>query len=111
MQHTPDLGRADFLAEMRRLLTVLDQAHASVQATAAGYRGTLRISLPNGIVPRRLAAQCREEEPEICIRARPGTQLILVECHDIVDTRLLNVTNNRIPRTGFCWRTASVSDL
>jgi hypothetical protein len=32
-------------------------------------------------------------------------------CHDIVDTRLLSVTNNRIPRTGFCWRTASVSDL
>jgi DNA-binding transcriptional LysR family regulator len=56
------------LEEARRVLTVVDQAKASVKSAAAGYRGRIRVALSDGIPQARLAAllaQCREEEPEV----------------------------------------------
>ncbi len=53
------------------MLSMLEQAKASVKAAATGYRGKLRIALSDGIDPLRLAAllaQCREEEPDVEIR-------------------------------------------
>ena len=60
-----------FLGEARRLLFTLEQAKESAQATAAGFRGRLRIALSDGVAPRRLAsllAQCREKDPLVEIR-------------------------------------------
>ena len=60
-----------FLDEAHRVLSTLKQAIASTQAAAAGYRGTLRIALSDGIPPPRLVAllaRHREEEPEVEIR-------------------------------------------
>lgn len=60
-----------FLNETRRVLTVLDQAVAITKSAGAGYRGTLRIALSDGVAQPWLAvllAQCREEEPEVEIR-------------------------------------------
>ena len=60
-----------FLGDVRRLLGSLDQACASVKAVAAGFRGSLRIAVSDGVVDPRLSAflaRCRIEEPEIEIR-------------------------------------------
>src|SRR6266702_4042264 len=60
-----------FMGEARRVLLTLEQAIASAKAAAAGFRGTLRIALSDGVALPRLAsllARCREEDPEVEIR-------------------------------------------
>jgi DNA-binding transcriptional LysR family regulator len=44
------------LEDARRVFTAIVQAKSNVQAAASGYRGALRIALPDGLVPQRLAA-------------------------------------------------------
>ncbi|MEX0166091.1 LysR family transcriptional regulator [Pseudomonas brassicacearum] len=54
-----------------RIFQTVEQARCNVRAAAAGYRGTLRIALSDGVLPQRLSAvlaRCREEEPEVEIR-------------------------------------------
>ncbi|WYX24942.1 LysR family transcriptional regulator [Achromobacter xylosoxidans] len=60
-----------FLDNVKRVFLVVDQAKASAQAAAAGFRGSLRVAVSDGIVPARLSillAQNRLEEPEVEIR-------------------------------------------
>lgn len=60
-----------FLEEARRVLSTLEQAIASTKSAAAGYRGTLRIALSDGIAQPWLAsllAKCREDEPDVEVR-------------------------------------------
>ncbi len=60
-----------FLADARRVLLTVKQAKANVQSAVAGYRGTLRIAVSDGILPRRMSSlllQSRREEPEVEIR-------------------------------------------
>lgn len=60
-----------FLSEARRVLSALDQAKISGKSAAAGYRGSIRVALSDGIATPRLTAllaQCREEEPDVRIR-------------------------------------------
>ena len=60
-----------FMAEAQRVIFTLEQAKASAKAAAAGYRGTLRIALSDGVSLPRLAsllARCREEDPDVEIR-------------------------------------------
>jgi DNA-binding transcriptional LysR family regulator len=60
-----------FVGEAQRVLLTLEQAIASAKAAAAGFRGTLRIALSDGVALPRLAsllALCREEDPEVEIR-------------------------------------------
>lgn len=60
-----------FLRDARRVILAFEQAKANAKSAAAGYRGTLRIALSDGIAPTRLStllALCREEEPEVEIR-------------------------------------------
>lgn len=60
-----------FLDDVRRVLSSLDQACSSVKAISAGFRGSLRIAVSDGVVDPRLSAflaRCRLEEPEIEIR-------------------------------------------
>lgn len=55
----------------KRIFQAVEQARCNVQAAAAGYRGSIRIALSDGVLPQRLAAvlaRCREEEPEVEIR-------------------------------------------
>jgi DNA-binding transcriptional LysR family regulator len=55
----------------KRIFQAVEQARCNVQAAAAGYCGSLRIALSDGVLPQRLAAvlaRCREEEPEVEIR-------------------------------------------
>jgi len=57
--------------DVRRIFQAVDQARSNVKAAVAGYRGTLRIALSDGVLPQRLSAllaRCREEEPEVEIR-------------------------------------------
>lgn len=56
---------------VQRIFQAVEQARHNVQAAAAGYRGSLRIALSDGVLPQRLSAvlaRCREEEPEVEIR-------------------------------------------
>lgn len=56
------------LEEAQRIFAVVDQARASVQGAAAGYRGRLRVALSDGVPQSRLAALlalCREEDPDV----------------------------------------------
>ena len=60
-----------FAEAVRRIFQAVEQARSNVQAAAAGYRGTLRIALSDGVLPPRLTAilaRCREEEPEVEVR-------------------------------------------
>lgn len=60
-----------FLDNVKRVFLVVDQAKVNTQAAAAGFRGSLRIAVSDGIVPARLSsllAQNRLEEPEVDIR-------------------------------------------
>ena len=60
-----------FLEEVPRVFAALDQARSSVQASAAGYQGQLRIALSDGLSPTRLStlmALSRQEEPDTAIR-------------------------------------------
>jgi DNA-binding transcriptional LysR family regulator len=60
-----------FVGEAQRVLLALEQAKSSAKAAAAGFRGTLRIALSDGVALPRLAsllARCREEDPEVEIR-------------------------------------------
>ena len=62
---------AAFLQDIRRLLTVLEQARENAKAVASGLRGSLRIAVSDGAIDPRLSAflvRCRAEEPEIEIR-------------------------------------------
>lgn len=55
----------------QRIFQAVEQARCNVQAAAAGYRGSLRIALSDGVLPQRLTAvlaRCREEEPDVEIR-------------------------------------------
>jgi DNA-binding transcriptional LysR family regulator len=55
----------------KRIFQAVEQARCNVQAAAAGYCGSLRIALSDGVLPQQLAAvlaRCREEEPEVEIR-------------------------------------------
>ncbi|WP_285374202.1 LysR substrate-binding domain-containing protein [Pseudomonas sp. lyk4-TYG-107] len=54
-----------------RIFEAIEQARSNVQAAVAGYHGTLRIALSDGVLPQRLSAllaRSREEEPEVEIR-------------------------------------------
>lgn len=60
-----------FLKDAHRIVLALEQARANAKSAAAGYRGTLRIALSDGIARPRLSALlalCREEEPDVEIR-------------------------------------------
>jgi DNA-binding transcriptional LysR family regulator len=60
-----------FLEHVPRVFAALQQARDSVQATAAGFNGQLRLALSDGITPSHLPtllAACREEDPGIEIR-------------------------------------------
>ena len=60
-----------FLAGVQRVLSTLEQAQADAKAAAAGFRGTLRIALSDGIALPLLAsvlARCRAEDPDVEIR-------------------------------------------
>lgn len=60
-----------FLEDARRVILAFEQAKANAKSAAAGYRGSLRIALSDGIARTRLStllALCREEEPEVEIR-------------------------------------------
>ncbi|MDY1449030.1 LysR substrate-binding domain-containing protein [Pseudomonas aeruginosa] len=60
-----------FLQDVRRLLTVLEQARENAKAIGSGLRGSIRIAVSDGAIDPRLSvflARCREEEPEIEIR-------------------------------------------
>ncbi|QDF96977.1 LysR family transcriptional regulator [Azoarcus sp. DD4] len=60
-----------FLQDARRMTLAFEQAKANAKSAAAGYRGTLRIALSDGIARTRLIALlalCREEEPDVEIR-------------------------------------------
>ena len=62
---------AAFLQDIRRLLTVLEQARENAKAVASGLRGSWRIAVSDGAIDPRLSAflvRCRAEEPEIEIR-------------------------------------------
>lgn len=57
--------------DVRRIFQAVEQARSNVQAAVAGYRGTVRVALSDGVMPQRLSAilaRCREEEPEVEIR-------------------------------------------
>lgn len=59
------------LADVRVILSMVDQAKRNVRATASGYRGILRIAISDGAVEPRLSAllaRCRAEEPELEVR-------------------------------------------
>ena len=45
-----------FLQDVRRLLSVLEQARENVKAVAAGSRGSLRIAVSDGAIDPRLSA-------------------------------------------------------
>lgn len=60
-----------FLEDAQRIALAVEQAQARAHAAAAGYHGTLRIALSDGIESARLStllAQCREEAPGVSIR-------------------------------------------
>jgi len=60
-----------FLDESRRVLATLDDAVASAQSAAAGFRGNLRIGICDSQAHPRvmsLLARCREEQPDVNIR-------------------------------------------
>jgi DNA-binding transcriptional LysR family regulator len=60
-----------FRDQAQRVLFTLEQAKASAKAAAAGFRGTLRVALSDGVAMPKLAAllaRSREEDPEIAIR-------------------------------------------
>lgn len=60
-----------FLHDAKRMILAFEQAKANAKSAAAGYRGTLRIALSDGIARMHLSALlalCREEEPEVEIR-------------------------------------------
>lgn len=57
--------------DVRRIFQAVEQARSNVQAAVAGYRGTVRVALSDGVLPQRLSAilaRCREQEPEVEIR-------------------------------------------
>ncbi|MDU9027635.1 LysR family transcriptional regulator [Pseudomonas mediterranea] len=58
-------------ADVKRIFQAVEQARSNVQAAAAGYRGSIRVALSDGVLPQRLSsilARCRSEEPEVEIR-------------------------------------------
>ncbi|WP_030132216.1 LysR family transcriptional regulator [Pseudomonas sp. QTF5] len=58
-------------SDVQKIFQAVEQARCNVQAAVAGYRGSLRIALSDGVLPQRLSAilaQSREEEPEVEIR-------------------------------------------
>jgi len=60
-----------FLEDAQRISLAFEQAQARARAAAAGYHGTLRIALSDGIGPARLSALlalCRGEAPNVSIR-------------------------------------------
>jgi len=60
-----------FLDESRRVLATLNNAVASAQSAARGYRGNLRIGICDSHAHPRiisLLARCREEQPDVNIR-------------------------------------------
>lgn len=60
-----------FLEEAQRIASAVDQAHARMRSSAAGYQETLRIALSGGIGPARLSellALCRDEAPDLQVR-------------------------------------------
>jgi DNA-binding transcriptional LysR family regulator len=57
--------------DAKRITLAFEQAQDRARSVAAGYRGTIRIALTDGIDQARLAtllALSREEAPEVCIR-------------------------------------------
>lgn len=60
-----------FLEETQRIVSTVDQAHARMRSSTAGYQGTLRIALSGGLGPARLSellALCRDEAPDVQVR-------------------------------------------
>lgn len=60
-----------FLEDARRIVLAVDRAKGNARSAAAGFRGTLRIAVSNGIARTRISALlalCREEEPEVEVR-------------------------------------------
>lgn len=61
---------ATLLEHIPSIFAAVEQARASVQDVAAGYRGELRVALSDGLTPARLVslmALCREEDPDIAV--------------------------------------------
>jgi DNA-binding transcriptional LysR family regulator len=65
-------GPGEVLVEdVQRIFQAVEQARSNVRAAIAGYRGTLRIAISDGVLPQRLSAilaRCRVEEPDVEIR-------------------------------------------
>lgn len=60
-----------FLGEARRVLSALEQAKVSSKAAGAGFRGSIRVAISDGVASPHFAAllaRCREEEPDVRIR-------------------------------------------
>lgn len=82
-----------FLEDARRIALAFEQAQARARAAAAGYHGTLRIALSDGIGPARLSALlalCREEAPNVSVRLfeMPLGQLLSGLSMDLFDAGL-----------------------
>lgn len=82
-----------FLEDARRISLAFEQAQARARAAAAGYHGTLRIALSDGIGPARLSALlalCREEAPNVSVRLfeTPLGQLLSGLSVDLFDAGL-----------------------
>lgn len=77
-------------ADAQRIFQAVEQARCNVQAAAAGYRGSIRIALSDGVLPQRLSAilaRCRTEEPEVEIRLHEVSlaQQLKGLCEDLFD--------------------------
>jgi len=82
-----------FLEDAHRIALAFEQAQARARAAAAGYHGTLRIALSDGIGPARLSALlalCREEAPNVSVRLfeMPLGQLLSGLSMDLFDAGL-----------------------
>lgn len=82
-----------FLEDAHRIALAFEQAQARARAAAAGYHGTLRIALSDGIGPVRLSALlalCREEAPNVSVRLfeMPLGQLLSGLSMDLFDAGL-----------------------
>ncbi|MHB1236848.1 MAG: hypothetical protein ACYCY7_04720 [Gallionella sp.] len=81
-----------FPDEIRRVFFTLELVIASTKAAAAGYRGTLRLVVSDGIDPLRLAAllaRCREDKPDvkICLFEISLTEQVKGLRRDLYDAR------------------------
>lgn len=79
-----------FRDEVRRILSLVDDAQSRVLAAEKGYRGRLRIGLTDSLAQpylTKLLARCREEEPltEVKIVEMTVSEMVKALMHDQID--------------------------